>query len=253
MSTVYINPVAARAPRGKMASGSPRGGQQQDVDDRSYDSFDEEEYDDWDEYDDEEEQFVPRQFREERDHFNRVFTDDRRPVLDVSADFVFNGGSDDEDTGVLTENFESFTLIDFTRDADRDVQPIVQVQQTQVPLINGFLIDVPRTAPAAVDPDPTLVAEVAKKDDETCCVCLVNVPDCEFVDCHHYDTGFVCRICADILVRSSTPADTCPFCRKAVTDYKVIVPVKPNHTWPDSIWSDRTWPDRTWPDSIWSD
>jgi hypothetical protein len=209
-----------------MASGSPLGGQQQDVDDRSYDSFDEEEYDDWDEYDGEEEQFVPREFREGRDDFNRHLSGERPRVRNVPTVNFYNDGSDDDDDGdALVENFESFALIDFNRDAARDFQPIVRVQRTQVPLNNGFLIDVPRTAPTAVNPDPTLVAEVAKEGDETCCVCSFNVSDCEFVDCHHCANGFICRICADIIVRSAPPADACPLCRTVVTDYKVIAPV----------------------------
>jgi hypothetical protein len=246
-----------------MVSGSPRGGQQPDVDDRGYGSFDEEEYDDWDEYDGEEERFVPRQFRERRGDFNSEFSDDddEHPVPDMSADLVYHGRSDDEDIGDVTGDFESFSLDDFTRDAaGGGVDHTVQVRRTHVrnvrtygvygddsdddgeaPLVRSFspfsmiyfsdpfpmtlLADVPRTAPAAVDPDPTLVAEVAKEGDETCCVCSFNVPDCEFVDCRHCATGFICRICADILVRSAPPANACPLCRTVVTDYKVIAPV----------------------------
>ena len=218
------------APRTKMASGSPHGGQQPsaNVDDRS---SDEEEYDDWEEYDEEDRYEYPlhqRQFREERDDFNRDWIDDERDWIDDSRparDVPTEYGSDDEEGDAPVRIFFSFDLIDSPR-------------------------DVARTQPAVVM--APLVAEEAKEGDETCCVCLSNVPDCKFVDCKHRETGFICRICADRLVKSST-GRSCPFCRKAVTDYKVIVPVKPNHTWPDSIWSDRTWPDRTWPDRTWPD
>ncbi len=96
---LYINNFSTMAPRTKMASGSPHGGQQPsaNVDDCS---SDEEEYDDWEEYDGGEEQYeyplLPRQFREERDSFNRVFTDDERLARDVPTEYFFDGRDDEE-------------------------------------------------------------------------------------------------------------------------------------------------------------
>jgi hypothetical protein len=64
---------------------------------------------------------------------------------------------------------------------------------------------------------PTYVATEAKEGEETCIICMENVPDSVF-DCGN--KGF-CGVCADRLLRT-TPK--CPLCRKTVTAFRVEKP-----------------------------
>jgi hypothetical protein len=62
-------------------------------------------------------------------------------------------------------------------------------------------------------------AAEAKDGEEPCIICFDKIPDCRFVDCSHTTTGFICRICADRVIKES---GKCPLCRKAVTRYAVV-------------------------------
>jgi hypothetical protein len=90
---------------------------------------------------------------------------------------------------------------------DRDYQPFA--------LIN-FAQDNRGAAPAATP----VTAEVAKEGEDTCCVCMVNVPDCKFLECSH--PGFICKVCADRIVNLKGDGKRCPLCRTGVTKYEVI-------------------------------
>jgi hypothetical protein len=64
---------------------------------------------------------------------------------------------------------------------------------------------------------PTYVATEAKEGEETCIICMENVPDSIF-DCGN--KGFCC-VCADKLLKTTRK---CPLCRKTVTAFRVEKP-----------------------------
>ena len=64
---------------------------------------------------------------------------------------------------------------------------------------------------------PTYVATEAKEGEETCIICMENVPDSVF-DCGN--KGFCCA-CADKLLKTTRK---CPLCRMTVTTFRVEKP-----------------------------
>jgi hypothetical protein len=64
---------------------------------------------------------------------------------------------------------------------------------------------------------PTYVATEAKEGEETCIICMENVPDSVF-DCGN--KGFCC-VCADKLLKTTR---ICPLCRMTVTAFRVEKP-----------------------------
>ena len=64
---------------------------------------------------------------------------------------------------------------------------------------------------------PTYVATEAQEGEETCIICMENVPDSVF-DCGN--KGFCC-VCADKLLKTT---QKCPLCRKTVTAFRVEKP-----------------------------
>ena len=185
---MYISSQPTRTPSAQMASESHM--HDNNNNDFALEAHDDENYyeddydDDYDEYD----QYEPRPragiFQEDDDEddggFDREFTVDEEDV---------------------TRSFRSFT-----------------VRSTNNP---------PPRAPAAAlvaadaSTTTTLVAAEAKEGEDTCIICLDKVPDCKFVDCNHLNnTGYICCICADKLVKGSRK---CPLCRADVTRYEVVV------------------------------
>ena len=65
---------------------------------------------------------------------------------------------------------------------------------------------------------PTYVATEAKEGEETCIICMENVPDSVFTDCGN--KGFCC-VCADKLLKTTRK---CPLCRMTVTAFRVEKP-----------------------------
>lgn len=63
---------------------------------------------------------------------------------------------------------------------------------------------------------PAPKATVAADGDDACVICFENVPDCKFPGCSHGDKGFICAVCADMIVKSSMK---CPMCRAQAAGY----------------------------------
>ena len=79
------------------------------------------------------------------------------------------------------------------------------------------------SAAAAVHhhPSSAINFKSAEEGQDTCCVCLDNVPDCKLTGCHKSTAGgYICGVCADRLVRGSRK---CPLCRGNATRYEVVV------------------------------
>ena len=116
---------------------------------------------------------------------------------------------DDEDDG----GFER----EYTVDEDR----LLRTTNAMTRSFRSFAVDsTPAAAASTTTTTTTLVAVDAKDGEDTCFVCLDKVPDCKFVDCNHLNnTGYICCICADRLIKGSRK---CPLCRGVVTRYEVV-------------------------------
>ena len=79
----------------------------------------------------------------------------------------------------------------------------------------------PAAAAAIHHPSSAIKFKPAEEGQDTCCVCLDNVPDCKLTGCHKSTAGgYICGVCADRLVRGSRK---CPLCRGNATRYEVVV------------------------------
>jgi hypothetical protein len=101
------------------------------------------------------------------------------------------------------------------------------------PTVAHILYDLSLTDDATSDNRPSAAAAVhhhpssainfksAEEGQDTCCVCLDNIPDCKLTGCHKSTAGgYICGVCADRLVRGSRK---CPLCRGNATRYEVVV------------------------------
>lgn len=79
-----------------------------------------------------------------------------------------------------------------------------------------------RALKPSATPSSSLIKAIKAKDeeDDTCIICYEMVPDCRFVGCHRSDFGYVCAVCADVIIKQKK---TCPLCRGAVTKYEQVV------------------------------
>ena len=83
----------------------------------------------------------------------------------------------------------------------------------------------PAATPVTAEATP-VTAEEAKEGEDTCCICMVHVPDCKFTECSHPD--FICKVCAHKIVNvRNDDGKICPLCRTAVTGYKILQISKP--------------------------
>ncbi len=60
---------------------------------------------------------------------------------------------------------------------------------------------------------------VAAKDEPTCRICLVNVPDVIFEECHHIAC---CRECVIALYQTTEDKTCCPVCRQQINCYAIV-------------------------------
>lgn len=62
-------------------------------------------------------------------------------------------------------------------------------------------------------------AAPAGKDEPTCRICMVNVPDTIFETCHHV---VCCRECVIECYRNTLAKTACPVCRQTIAYYSIV-------------------------------